>query len=191
MNVFDFDKTIYPRDSTVDFWLYCIRRHPAILRVLPKQMVAGVRYLLKQIDKNTFKGLFFAFIPLLPSAIECAGTFWESHAEQIAPWYLAMRQHDDLLISASPAFLLAPIAERLKISPPIATEVDLATGKLIGENCYGQEKVRRFRAAYPDVPVEAFYSDSLSDQPMALVAREAFLVRGGVSPWPEIGSEKL
>ena len=28
MNVYDFDKTIYRGDSTMDFWRYCLKRYP-------------------------------------------------------------------------------------------------------------------------------------------------------------------
>ena len=35
MNVYDFDKTIYRGDSTVDFWRHCLRRYPGAARALP------------------------------------------------------------------------------------------------------------------------------------------------------------
>ena len=37
IDVYDFDGTIYDGDSTVDFWLYCLRRKPSLLRFLPHQ----------------------------------------------------------------------------------------------------------------------------------------------------------
>lgn len=33
MNVYDFDKTIYAGDSTIDFYLFCLKRQPAILQL--------------------------------------------------------------------------------------------------------------------------------------------------------------
>ena len=38
MNVYDFDKTIYRRDSSTDFILYLFRRRPALLRFLPGRL---------------------------------------------------------------------------------------------------------------------------------------------------------
>ena len=103
----------------------------------------------------------------------------------IYPWYMAQRRPDDLVISASPEFLLRPVADRLGFAL-IASRVDPATGRTEGLNCHGEEKLRRFRARYGDAPVERFYSDSLSDAPMARAAREAFMIRRGtVLPWPE------
>ena len=56
------------------------------------------------------------------------------------------------------------------------------------ENCRGAEKPLRFREKYPEAEVEVFYSDSLADQPMAALAREAWLVKGDLlSPWPKDG----
>ena len=31
MNVYDFDKTIYPTDCAIDFCFWCIKRHPKLL----------------------------------------------------------------------------------------------------------------------------------------------------------------
>ena len=53
-----------------------------------------------------------------------------------------------------------------------------------GENCHDTEKVRRFRALYPDAEIDEFYSDSLSDSPLAELAGKAFLVKKGrLSEW--------
>ena len=67
----------------------------------------------------------------------------------------------------------------------IATPMDKHTGKILGENCHDTEKVRRFQEQYPGEHTECFYSDSLSDTPMAELADRAFLVtKGKLSPWP-------
>ena len=66
----------------------------------------------------------------------------------------------------------------------MASEVDPHTGIYEGQNCHGQEKVRRFREVYPDQKVENFYSDSRSDTPMAKLAEHAWLVKGEKRrPW--------
>ena len=73
----------------------------------------------------------------------------------------------------------------------LASPVDARTGQLLGPNCRGEEKVRRFRSAYGAAEVERFYSDSCSDAPLAALAQEAFLVRRGqVLPWLWQGKEK-
>ena len=60
------------------------------------------------------------------------------------------------------------------------------TGKIHGLNCHDEEKVRRFRLEVPEGHIENFYSDSLSDSPLAKLADRAWLVKKGkLSPWPE------
>ena len=67
----------------------------------------------------------------------------------------------------------------------MASPVDPKTGKYLGENCHGEEKVRRFYAAFPNARPEEFYSDSLSDTPMADISERAFLVKKTtIIPWP-------
>ena len=185
MNTYDFDKTIYERDSSVDFWLYCLRRHPGLLLpTLPKTLRAALRYAAGRIDTKTLKEQLFSFLPGLDAQAEAAA-FWRSHRGGIGAWYLAQRRDDDLVISASPEFLLRPVAAELGFAL-IATPMRPETGKIDGLNCHDSEKVRRFRTEYPDTHTEAFYSDSLSDAPMAEIAERAFLVKkGSLSPWPE------
>ena len=102
----------------------------------------------------------------------------------MAPWYLMQRQAQDVVVSASPAWLLQPLCDRLGVKL-IATEVDGRSGRLLGPNCHGAQKVARFAAQYPCAQVGAFYSDSRSDAPMAGLAAKAYLVRGGMpAPWP-------
>ena len=68
-----------------------------------------------------------------------------------------------------------------------ATNVDLNTGKIIGENCYGEEKVKRFyQAGYNKDSIDEFYSDSLSDSPLADISKKAYIVIGEkLIPWKE------
>ena len=38
MNVYDFDKTIYDGDSTIDFYLFSIKKDFTLIRYFPKQV---------------------------------------------------------------------------------------------------------------------------------------------------------
>jgi phosphoserine phosphatase len=63
--------------------------------------------------------------------------------------------------------------------------MDPFSGHILGNNCHDKEKVRRFRLEYPDYAIDEFYSDSLSDTPLASIAARAFLVKGNILlPWP-------
>ena len=182
MNVYDFDKTIYPRDSTAQFYLWCLRRYPASWVTLPCTAWAFFCLGLKIMPKTRCKQIFYRFLRHVPSA--APETFWREHIRDVCPWYLAQRREDDLVISASPEFLLRPVAKAVGFAL-MASPVDQATGLYRGENCHGQEKVRRFQQRYADAPIEGFWSDSRSDDPMARLAKQAFLVKkdGQMVPW--------
>ena len=177
MNVYDFDKTIYPVDSTAQFYRWCLGRYPACLRTLGWTAWAFLCMGTRLKTKTASKEIFYRFLRYVPA--EAPELFWEEHLRCIQPWYLAQRREDDLIISASPEFLLRPAAEALGFAL-IASRVDPATGRYTGENCHGPEKPRRYREIWGDAPVDGFWSDSRSDAPMAALAHRAYLVRNGV-----------
>ena len=104
--------------------------------------------------------------------------FWNINIDKIKPFYKNQQQKDDVIISASPEFLLAPICKTLKINYLMASVVDEHTGKYSGINCHGEEKVRRYREMFGDTKIYEFYSDSYSDTPLAKISEKAFIVKG-------------
>ncbi len=184
-NVYDFDKTIYLRDSTADFYFYCLRRYPSILAELPLTALYFALYALQRCSKTIFKEKMYRFLRHLPDADRLVRDFWQEHRGHMAAYYSQVRRSDDIIISASPEFLLEPIAEQMGFGTLIASRVDKKTGLYNGLNCYGQEKVRRLKELLPHVEINRFYSDSLSDTPLATLAKEAFFIRNGIpEPWP-------
>ena len=148
INSYDFDKTIYDGDASIDFYIYMLKKYKKIILLLPYQIYGMVSYKLKIKSKEYFKECFFSFL---------------KESKNIA----------------SPYFLLEPIATKLKVNL-IATEVDKKNGKFKSKNCYGEEKVRRFREEYKNTTINEFYSDSMSDRPMMNISKKAFLVKGDV-----------
>ena len=133
------------------------------------------------------KQVFFAFVKKIPDIDGEVKRFWDKKENKIYAWYLEQRREDDVIISASPEFLLGDICSRLGLPTPIASRVDKKSGAFDGKNCHDTEKVARFRELYGDAKVAKFYSDSRSDTPMAQIADEAFFIRGGkVEPWGEM-----
>ena len=185
MNAYDFDGTIYRGDSSVDFYIYCLRRFPWILLLLPYQILGILTYKCRLCSKETEKSIFFSFLRFVPNVACVVNTFWLKNKKYIATWYLKQQKKDDIIISASPEFILAPLCSILGITHLIASKVDINTGKLTCKNCYGDEKVNRLRKYLKDVHISHFYSDSLSDYPLAQIAAQAFLVQKAthISDW--------
>ncbi|MDO4572122.1 MAG: haloacid dehalogenase-like hydrolase [Clostridia bacterium] len=183
-NVYDFDKTIYAGDATADFHRRCCLRHPRA----GLDIFASCWYFLAMwlglLPKTLAKQRFYRFLRFVPDVQAEVLDFWAGRAHKIRRWYLESREEQDLIISASPEFLLKPICETLRVRL-IASRVDPRSGVCEGANCHGKEKLRRLREALPDTQIGRFCSDSLSDTPLAAAAEEAFLVRGErLLPWP-------
>ena len=182
-NVYDFDGTIYVGDSTVDFYIFCIRRHPLSLLPLPMVAFYILGYKLHLCSKTRLKEVFYCFLRHVPQIDKELFSFWATHEKKLQPWYLLKRRDADIIVSASPEFLLAPICNKLH-THLIASRVDRLTGKTTGENCRGEEKVRRLFEQYPNIKIREFYSDSRSDLPLARLAKQSFFVtKRGNEPW--------
>ena len=186
MNIYDFDKTLYGADSTADFLKFSLKKHPALVRFLPAMgWFALQHYGLKRIDKTAMKEQFYKiFTGYDPEAL--LEEFWDTHQHKLFPWYAGKQQReDDIIISASPEFLLKPICARLGIRHLIASRVDPKTGRYTGKNCHGPEKVVRLKEEMGITACENFYSDSYSDQPLAEIAENACIVNpdGSFSDW--------
>lgn len=185
MNVYDFDGTIYDGDSTVDFLKYVYRKYPKMmLPMFPAQCAAAVQYLCGRISKEKMKEKFFAFLAKMDDPKKAVSDFWDVHEEKIKGWYLLQQGEDDVVISASPDFLLEEICGRKKITCLIATKMDKKTGKIAGKNCRGEEKPKRFLEQFPDAVIDNFYSDHSSDVYMAKISKKAWIVKGNeIIPW--------
>ena len=178
MNVFDFDKTVYPRDSAAEFIVYIALRHPAVIVDLIKGLPTVAAYKRGRASKTEMKERLFACFARVPDIDRAVSKFWDKRIGRVEGWYLGMKRPDDVVISASPEFLLAEACRRLEIGNLIASRVDKRTGKYSGENCYGEEKPRRFAKLFGTESIDAFYSDSYSDAPMARLAKKAYIVSG-------------
>ncbi len=187
MNVYDFDKTIYDGDSTADFYLFSLRRHKKILLLAPSLIGAFLKfYAFHHGTKTDFKQVMYRFLGYVDMKKDLPD-FWEKHEEKIKAFYKKQQRKDDVIISASPEFLLAPICQKLGIQYLMASRVNPETGVYDGINCHGKEKVRRFYEVFPDGVIDNFYSDSHSDDPLAEISKRAFIVKKEVHKnWHEV-----
>ena len=177
MKAYDFDRTIIKSNSLLQFNLFCYIRLPYLLLYTPVQFVFWLLYVCRIINKNAFLHGLAYFVHFIPKKEWFVRHFWDKNMWRFKDWYLKQRQDDDLIISASPRFLVEEACHRLGLTV-IATELDLYSGKLTGAHCYGYKKVECYKAQFGDTPLEAFYSDSYSDIPMFKLAKLGYLVKG-------------
>ncbi len=183
MNVYDFDNTIYNGDSTFDFYIYCLRKHKEILKMLPSLVNGFTKfYILKKGSKTEFKENMYKFLQFIDTEKEVQ-LFWKKYIGNIKEWYYIIQKADDVIISASPEFLLRPLCKKIGIKYLIASNVSASDGKYTGINCHGKEKVRLFKMQFNE-SIDKFYSDSYSDTPLAEISEQAFMVKGNkISKW--------
>ena len=187
MKVYDFDKTIYDGDSTFNFYKYCLRKKPWLIFGLWRVFVPFMLYLFGKGTKTAFKEkIYESFLPKIDREAYLSD-FWKTNVKKIKKFYLDTQRDDDIIISASPYFIVKPCTDMLGIKYLYASNVHPETGKYDGINCHGEEKVRRFDdAGFERDDIEEFYSDSLSDTPLAKISQKAFIVSGeNLIPWNE------
>lgn len=175
MNLYDFDKTIYAKDSSIEFLLFALKNKT--LLVLPNFLKFTLIYLLYKmnvVSKIKVKEAMFSFLPKIKNPEHFLAEFWCD--KKLDDWYLKQQDSTDIIISASPRFLITPILNQNKIKRIIASELDPKTGLFLSKNCYGEEKVVRFKKQYPKAKVNSAYSDSISDMPMLNLAKNKYLV---------------
>lgn len=200
MNIYDFDGTVYNGDSSIDFFIFCVKKNPLSAISALKTGFLIILEKSGKISKEELKSAFFSFVKYFDDIDSLAEKFWKKNSRKIFDFFIEQKKSDDFIISASPEFLLLPICKKLNINL-IATKIDLKTGKILGKNCRGKEKVKRLCQEFSkknvefsksdenfleeNLPkIENFYSDSISDFPLAKISESAWLVKKGkIKKW--------
>lgn len=180
MNVYDFDGTLYAGDSTADFFMFCIRKNPSVLKALPTQVAGAARYALGRCDKTEMKQYFYTFLRYVPDIDQTVDLFWhEKGFGKLKSFCADLCEKNDAVASASPEFLLKPAVRLLGIRHLIASQVDRKTGNCLSANCSGAEKVRRFKEIFPNEKVDSFYTDDVkADAPFVQYSQQSYKVSG-------------
>ena len=187
MDAYDWDKTVFAKDTTAEFFLYCCKRYPRVRRFMPVALHIALRHAAGLPPIPAMKQRFYRYFACVPDMETVVRSFWNQHAALIGkPATPCDPRPGDLIISASADFLLREVCEARGLAL-IATQIDPLTGDQTGSDYFGEEKVRRFRQRFgEEARVDTWYSDSKSDAPMARLADRAFLVKGGkLIPWSE------
>ena len=182
MNAYDFDETIYDGESSVDFFLYCFKYDPKLIRFLPAVLKAYILYKKEKISLDEMlnkygKELEDYFSSHQTQINNLVKSFWDKRMNKIKPFYLELQKEDDVIITASPRFMIQEICERLGVKNLICTEFNLESGK-IEKLCFRESKVDCFREVYPTEDIDDFYTDSMNDKFLMPFSKRVFLVKG-------------
>lgn len=179
IDIYDFDKTIVPFDSGSLFCGYCLLHYPYLFLLLPIVvpiiLIAMLLMLAKIISFTSFKKICFMFVPFIPLERAVKG-FWNRHEKEVHKWFYNRKRYA-VVISASPDFLLEEIQDRLGFEKLICTRHSRKTGAIVGENCRGEEKVRRLYEEYDKESINIIdvYSDSIyHDKPIFSLGQSCY-----------------
>lgn len=176
--LYDFDGTIYDGDSGIDFSLFAIKKYPKIIRRLPGMFIKILAYIFKLCSKEEMKTKLFSYFQDIDDMDSFVKEFWEKHECKLKEFWTSKKSHkNDIIISASCAFWLKPIADKYKVCDLFGTDIDIKTGKIKGNNCHGKNKVAMFYKKYPKAIIQSMYTDSVNDLPLIEEAKEGYLVK--------------
>lgn len=181
MNVYDFDNTIYQGESAIDFFIYFLKRDPKLWEYAPKAVKALAGYKAQKISIDEALREYGTLVEEYCLGIENLDDhikqFWDINIKKIKPFYFRLRKEDDVILSAGFDVVLAEMGRRMNIKNIVSTETDSENFKIVNF-CFRENKVKAFRAHYPDAVIDNFYTDSLNDQPIIDLAQNAYLVKG-------------
>jgi phosphatidylglycerophosphatase C len=183
---FDLDGTLTRRDTLLPFLIRAVGRDRAyralVASSLPLARAAALGGAHRDVAKAAVLHRVLAGLRL--AALTEAAESFADHvvAHGLRPdvtarvdWHRA-EGHELVLVSASPELYVTPIGRRLGFDEVLATRLevdadDRLTGRMLGSNCRGPEKVARLREWRSDALVIAFaYGDSTGDREMLAMA---------------------
>ena len=185
IDVYDFDGTVYNGDSSIDFFIYAIKKKKKLIKYLPKICTFMVLKCIKLVSTKQFKEVYFSFIKEIKDLEQFVEEFWKEKEHKINQFFLdnVTQKEDIYVISASPEFLLRPYLSKFKNVKLIGTRIS-KDAKLTGENCKGKEKINRLKEVEKDFVIENFYTDSIVDLPLVEISKTSYLVCDGkVEKW--------
>ena len=143
---------VYDGESSVEFILAYLKHDLGILKFIPGIAKAMLKYQKGAITFDDFMKNhaakitdFFAKnnVDLMPLVKD----FWDRHEKQIKPFYAHVHREDDVIITASPEFMMYDICERIGVKHLIATDFDIKTGE-VKKACFREGKIPCFREAF-------------------------------------------
>jgi HAD superfamily phosphoserine phosphatase-like hydrolase len=189
--VFDFDGTLYRKDTMIQFCLFIYQKHPLRLRYAFIQMLGALLYAVRLISIEKFKTLFLSYLQGMDeNQVRAAlDIFWkERFPKQFHPEIcqrlkeIQAQNISCLCLSASPDWMIQAACDHLGITHVMGSTVLFENGKWVWKfNCRGKKKVHFLENAYPSAVVLEAYSDNHDDQPLLKIAERGFSVKNGVA----------
>ncbi|MBU3185984.1 HAD-IB family hydrolase [Clostridium estertheticum] len=193
--IFDVDYTITKRETLVEFYIFMLKRNPKYIKYLPKSIFSSLFYVFKIYDASKTKKTFIRFIDGIEEndMKKIVKEFYEKRLSKIlykdaidTIKKMKKQGYKIYLISASAEFYLSELYNIKEVDKVIGTrfikEHGLHRNQILGENCKGEEKVKRLKEVLLKENIEVdfenscMFSDSLSDLPLFNLVGHPYLI---------------
>lgn len=193
--IFDVDFTLTKRETLVEFYFFMMKKNPKLIRYLPKSIFSSVFYVLKIHDASKLKKTFIRFIDGIEEneMKKIVKEFYEKRLSKIlykdaidTIKKMKAQGYKIYLISASAEFYLSELYNIGEVDKVIGTRFTLENGlhrnEIFGENCKGEEKVKRLKEVLKNENIQVdfensyMFSDSLSDLPLFNLVGHPYLI---------------
>jgi phosphatidylglycerophosphatase C len=186
--LFDFDGTLTTKDSLSDFILFSFGKPKTVIGgILLSPTLAG--YALGLMDNSKAKQQVLKYF-FGGMSVEKMNELGQRYAKECLPKILRpagleklklhqQQGHKTVIVSASTEYWLKSWTDSMGFDL-LATQLEVKdnrlTGCFEGENCHGEEKVRRIQASYDLTQFDEIYAygDTSGDKPMLALAHQGF-----------------
>jgi HAD superfamily hydrolase (TIGR01490 family) len=185
---FDFDGTITTKDTLLEFIKFSkgsLKFFMGFLFNSPYIVAYKLRIISNQLAKEKVLRFFFR-----NTTVEAFTEYCDEFSKSVLPQLVRAGALDEIrrlqrdgytvvVVSASPENWIQSWADEMKVQL-LATRLQIKenkiTGKILGNNCHGKEKVRRIKECYnlADYNHVVAYGDSNGDKPMFKLAGTFF-----------------
>ena len=193
--IFDIDYTITRKETLMEFFKYLVSKDIKNIKFLPRALYSGFMYGIKGYDEKRVKECFLKFIENIDEKELAILTksFYDERLSTIlyedAVNMIKKLKNEGymvILISASPEFYIKEFYAIKEVDLIIGTKFIFENGKFVrkmsGNNCKGEEKVKRLEKVLKEKNIKAdfknsyMFSDSLSDKPLLDLVGNPYLI---------------
>lgn len=195
LGIFDIDYTITRKESMTEFYKFMLKKKPRLMKHLPSTFATGLLYISNKVELKKAKESFASFVEGIhqDEMKELVKEFYEKRLSKLfykdaIDMIRKLKNEGCLiyLISASPEFYLREFYNISEVDMVIGTRYRLKdkyhTCSIDGENCKGEEKVKRLKEVLVaknlqvDFENSYMFSDSLSDLPLFNLVGNPYLI---------------
>jgi len=134
LNVYDFDNTLYDGESTLDFYFFCVKHHPKLIRFVFIILSKLIKYKMCLVSETELMRLCETYVRDFlydcPDAEQLSEAFWQKNSHKLKSFYKDVHKDDDVVISASFGFLLRPVMKIIGVNRLVCSEVNLKSGEI-------------------------------------------------------------